>query len=139
MDKDKANALFMLHMDNIPEASRGIFNNALVEADESCETAVMVAPVKKPITTLLLSIFLGTLGIDRFYIGDKMLGIIKLALFILPMVFTIIGTLSASVGLLMTAMIMYTILGIWALVDIFVCYKRTRTKNLDVLLKAAKG
>ena len=34
---------------------------------------------KSFVTTLLLSIFLGGLGIDRFYLGYVLLGILKLA------------------------------------------------------------
>ena len=35
-------------------------------------------PPKKFMTTVLLSFFLGSLGIDRFYLGYSRLGILKL-------------------------------------------------------------
>ena len=62
---------------------------------------------KNPTTALILSLFLGTVGIDRFYIGDTGLGVAKL--------FTIGG------------------LWIWTIVDWFLIMKATRTKNAAVI------
>lgn len=38
----------------------------------------VVATFKNPIIALCLSIFLGGIGVDRFYVGDIGLGILKL-------------------------------------------------------------
>ena len=53
---------------------------------------------------VLLSVFLGGLGVDRFVIGDTGLGVAKLLL-----------------G--------WATLGIWPLIDIFFCYKKAKLKN----------
>ena len=58
---------------------------------------------KNPTTALLLSLFLGTLGVDRFYIGDTGLGIAKLV------------TLGG--------------LWVWTLVDWFLIMSAARRKN----------
>lgn len=68
----------------------------------------MLAPVKNPIIMLLISIFLGAFGIDRFILGDIGLGICKL----------IFGWLT---------------FGIWPLIDIYFCYKKTLSKNLETI------
>ena len=46
--------------------------------DESKFTMVSTVELKDPTTILLVSIFLGSLGIDRFMLGDTGMGILKL-------------------------------------------------------------
>lgn len=65
---------------------------------------------KSPGSALALSIFLGGLGIDRFYIGDTGLGV---------------GKLLTGGGC-----------GIWAIVDWFLIRKATRRKNYEKLMAA---
>lgn len=50
----------------------------LAAMDESKFTMVSTVELKDPTTILLVSIFLGTLGIDRFMLGDTGMGILKL-------------------------------------------------------------
>ena len=63
------------------------------------------ADIKDPNISVVLSIFAGVTGADRFYIEDTGLGIVKLI------------TLGG--------------LGIWWLVDIFIISGRTKDKNAD--------
>lgn len=46
--------------------------------DESKFTMLNATELKDPTTMLLISIFLGSLGIDRFMIGDTGMGVLKL-------------------------------------------------------------
>ena len=64
--------------------------------------------LKDPTISLLLSILVGTVGVDRFYIGDIGLGI---------------GKLITGGGC-----------GIWWLIDIFMIMDATRRKNYESLL-----
>ena len=61
---------------------------------------------KEPTTALILSIFFGNLGIDRFYIGNVGLGFAKL--------FTLGGVL------------------IWGLIDLFLIRAATRRRNIEI-------
>ena len=88
-----------------------MFRNALKNASDSKYANLLVLSLKSPMTTLLLSILLGGLGMDRFYIGDIGLGLGKLLL----------GWLT---------------LGIWPLIDIFCSYKKAKETNFQQLLLA---
>ncbi|MCH5179014.1 MAG: TM2 domain-containing protein [Prevotellaceae bacterium] len=64
---------------------------------------------RSPQTALMLSIFGGPIGVDRFYIGDTLLGLIK--------------TITCG-GLF-----------VWAFVDQFLIIKATRERNLRLLME----
>jgi TM2 domain-containing membrane protein YozV len=61
---------------------------------------------KSPTVALVLSLFIGTLGIDRFYLGSILLGILKLV------------TLGGF--------------GIWAFIDWFLIMGAARKKNVEI-------
>lgn len=63
---------------------------------------------KNPTTVLLLSIFIGYFGIDRIYVGDVGLGVLKML--------TCGG------------------IGIWWLIDLFLITDVTKRKNLEMLV-----
>lgn len=113
MPPEKADMLLMNFRNFIPEEKIPAFRNALGRANENCYTALSMAPLKNPMTVLLFSIFLGGLGVDRFYIGDTGMGVGKLLL----------GGLT---------------FGIWPLVDIFLCYKKAKEQNFVLLMRALR-
>ena len=79
----------------------------LVSADEGTALAAF-ALLKSPTTVLLVSIFLGALGIDRFMLGQKVAGVLKLI--------TAGGC------------------GIWTITDWFTASDRTKAYNTKLLL-----
>ena len=76
------------------------------------ERADMLVTVKlhNPTTILLFSVFLGSIGVDRFILGDTGLGV---------------GKLLTAGGC-----------GIWALIDIFLTGERARVKNFEAVMTA---
>ena len=50
----------------------------LMAADEEKFSMISAVDFKDPTTILLVSLFLGTLGIDRFMLGETGMGILKL-------------------------------------------------------------
>lgn len=70
--------------------------------------SIRMTQFKDPMTSLILSILVGSLGVDRFYLGDIGLG----------------------VGKLLTCGGAY----IWWLIDIFLIQDATKKKNMELLL-----
>lgn len=94
----------------IPTASMTVIKNILVDADDSLAERIVLEKYDEPLIVLLLSVFTGYLGVDRFYLGDVGLGVCKL----------LFGWLT---------------LGIWAFADIFLCFKKVKNRNLNKVMK----
>lgn len=76
----------------------------LLQMDDSKWSMLQTAQFKDPTTSIIVSLLAGSLGIDRFMIGDTGMGI---------------GKLLTCGGL-----------GIWAIVDWFLIMGATREKNM---------
>ena len=102
MTNEKIAAITAQFTKDIPDGSSLALQQALKNIPDEAYPSIIAIQTKSPVTVILLSIFLGGLGVDRFYIGDIGLGVAKLLL----------GWLT---------------FGIWPLVDIFLCYKKDET------------
>lgn len=100
--------LLMSFSKYFPEESLMMIREKFENMDESKTSMLYTLSFKDPMTALILSIVAGSLGIDRFYIGDTGLGVAKLL--------TCGGC------------------GIWTLVDYFLIMKRTKEKNFEKFL-----
>ncbi len=78
MDAQKVDMFIITNQKYLPAEKIVFVKQKLMEADESKFSLVSAIDFKDPTTILLVSIFLGTLGIDRFMLGDTGLGILKL-------------------------------------------------------------
>lgn len=78
MDAQKVDMFVLANQKYLPTEKIVLIKEKLMAADESKLTLVSAVEFKDPTTILLVSIFLGTLGIDRFMLGDVGLGILKL-------------------------------------------------------------
>ena len=109
MEQEKVNQLLMMMGSKIPSESLHSVREKLLDSDmNESDVLVLINSMKDPTISIILSILVGALGVDRFYIGDIGLG----------------------VGKLLTGGGCY----IWALVDIFLIMDATRQKNLELLL-----
>ena len=107
MEQEKVNQLLMMMGSKIPSESIPMVRDRLLKSDMSeSDFLILVNGMKDPTLSLILSILVGILGVDRFYIGD------------------------VGLGKLLTFGGCY----IWALVDIFLIMGATKEKNLELLL-----
>ena len=107
MEKD-VNMLLATYSKYFPETSLPQIREIFENLSEEQVTMLVCMQFKDPITALIISLFAGSLGIDRFYIGDTTLGVIKLV--------TCGG------------------LGLWALIDLFLIMDAARQHNLEKLM-----
>lgn len=107
MDAQKADMFIMSYGKYFESHQIAQIRERLLALDESKWVLIQSIPLKDPQTALIISIFLGSYGIDRFYIGDTGLGI---------------GKLLTCGGI-----------GIWAIVDWFNIQSATRQKNFEKL------
>lgn len=106
-NKQKVDMFMMTNRDNFPQEQLSYIQERLMMLDENTLNSISMLQFKSPMTALLLSIFVGSLGVDRFYIGDTGMGI---------------GKLLTAGGC-----------GIWAIIDWFMIQGATREKNFQLL------
>jgi len=107
MDISEANQLLALYGNRLPIESMEMIRKRLIEMDYSI-ASIRMAQFKDPTMALILSVLVGSLGVDRFYIGDVGLG----------------------VGKLLTCGGAY----IWWLIDLFMIQDATKRKNMELFM-----
>lgn len=78
MDKQKIDLYLTTNAKYFEPSVIPVIRQKLEKADDTTFLSVQSCELKDPTTLLLISIFLGTLGIDRFMLGDTGMGILKL-------------------------------------------------------------
>ncbi len=103
MDKQSINTFLMTNGKNFPEEEMSNIRSKLETVSDENYSILLGMEFKSPTTVLLISIFCGSLGIDRFYLGDTGMGL---------------GKILTAGGC-----------GIWTIIDWFNVQKATRQKN----------
>lgn len=78
MDQQKIDMFIMTNQKYFPAEKIMYLKDKLKDVDESKFSLISTVEMKDPTTILLVSIFLGGLGIDRFMLGDTGMGVLKL-------------------------------------------------------------
>lgn len=107
MEQQKADMYIMSNAKYFEPHQIAQIRERLLALDDSKWIMIQSVPLKDPQTSLIISILIGGLGIDRFYIGDTGIGI---------------GKLLTCGGF-----------GIWTIVDWFMIMGATRQKNFELI------
>ena len=78
MDQNKLDMYLMTNQKYFPPEKMNDLKNRLSAIDDQKFSQLSAVELKDPTTLLLVSIFLGGLGIDRFMLGETGMGILKL-------------------------------------------------------------
>lgn len=104
MDSQKVDVFMMSNAKFFNANHASIIREKMLQMDDSKLSILSSVEFKDPTTTLLVSLFAGSLGVDRFMLGDTGLGI---------------GKFLTCGGL-----------GVWTIVDWFMIQKATKEKNM---------
>lgn len=78
MDSQKVDMFIMMNGKFFESHQVGFIRDRLINLDDSKWPAIQTIQFKDPTTSIIVSILAGSLGIDRFLIGDTGLGVGKL-------------------------------------------------------------
>lgn len=110
MDENKLGMFMMINNNNFPTALLPSIRQQLQALPNERVANLEGIQFKNPTTAIIISVLIGSMGIDRFYLGDTGLGIAKLL--------TCGG------------------LGVWTIVDWFIIMNRARQLNHEKLLSS---
>ena len=110
MESQKVDMFMMTNAKYFEGYQLNAIRERLLQLDDDKWPSLQFLQFKEPTTALLLSIFLGELGVDRFYIGDTGMGV---------------GKLLTCGGLI-----------VWKIVDWFLIMGATREKNMEMFNRA---
>ena len=149
--------LFFDLKDRVPNDSVLSLKQSLENAGEDKLERLILLNLKNPILALVLSLFLGFLGIDRIYKGDFKLGALKFFLFATILIlfvfltllsYSLLGdymdytkeeaTISLFASPLLLAVFMlglFFLLLIWSVIDIFLVFFGIKKDNLKKILE----
>lgn len=108
MEQQKVDAFIMTNQKYFPDEKIMYLKEKLKAMDDSKLSLISTIKLKDPTTLLIVSLFLGVLGVDRFMLEDKGMGILKLC------------TLGGC--------------GILALIDLFSISKKTKEWNFNKIM-----
>lgn len=107
-----AQQYLLANVDKFKPTDMFLLRKILTNVPESQQFCIQAVPLKNPLITLILSLLLGAFAVDRFYIGDISLGIIKIILTL-----CVIGW-------------------VWVVLDWFLTYQKTKQINFCKILMA---
>lgn len=110
MDNAKVEMFIATQGSNFPAERLMEIRQKLEQMDDNKFMIVQAMQYRSPMTLLLVSLFAGAYGVDRFMLGDTGLGVAKLL------------TLGGC--------------GIWAIIDWFTVQDRTRQVNYNKFMQA---
>ncbi|MGN0812485.1 MAG: NINE protein [Candidatus Coproplasma sp.] len=124
MTPNRVTVAFEKYARQIPQYKHSALRSYMQRMPDEYMDEFMFVPLKRKWLSILFSLLLGGIGVDRFYVGDVGLGVFKL-------IFSVVTVLCSSVPIL--GLILNIIRAIWSIADIFLCYKKVKELNYDTL------
>lgn len=78
MEQSKIDMFVATNMEKFPPVKAGVIKEQLEKLSDDKSILINSISYKDPTTMLIISLFLGSWGVDRFLLGDTGLGVLKL-------------------------------------------------------------
>ena len=78
MEQQKIDLFLAQNASKLPKEKIHVLQEALAKLDDSKFIYIQSLDLKDPTIVLIISVLVGTLGVDRFILGDIGLGVLKL-------------------------------------------------------------
>lgn len=136
MEQRKVDLFILNNGPMFPEKLLPFIREEILKLDDEKWQVISTLQFKSPMIALLLSIGCGTYGVDRFYLGDTILGIFKLSLTLILITAIIVQSIynMESWPLLIFMFAIIPIIIFWYLIDIILVVKATKELNYNSLL-----
>ena len=106
VDRQKVDMYLMSNQKYFPADKMFFLREKLYNITDQQFNLLSAVELKDPTTFLIISIFLGSFGVDRFMLGETGMGVLKL-LTVIPPIFSSKGTFSKHVHSGQMALILY--------------------------------
>lgn len=126
MTEEKKELVIKKYKGQLPSYKMDSFERSLNDASDDIYEKLMAIPPRKKIVTILLGVFLGWAGINRFYISNLPFAIIKILL-------TVVAVFCAISGNLSDLIIAGVIIAFY-IIDIFWASKKGMDVNYDEVM-----
>lgn len=141
MTTNNINTIINHYSKRIPKDSSASISSSLTNVSDDNVDGLLKVETKNPLVVFVFSFFLGFFGADRFYLGDKPIGFVKLGFAVF------LSLLSLGVNLIdYPTMEIVAIIGAifniffaaWWIADIFMTYSSVKVWNLSRILYAVQ-
>lgn len=106
-----------------------VIQNKFSDLSDKQKNLLLTQNFKNPEFVIIFGIIGGAIALDRFYIGDIFIGILKLIILIPLIILYLLAVFSILEDIYLALILIVWII---CLFDIFLCYKKCKTKNFEV-------
>ena len=137
-DTNTVDTYIALHRDYLPEAELNTLKAKMINCSDSQWNRIRFLELKEPNSMLLISLFVGYWGIERFMLGKKISGILKLLIFQLSLIGEIACIflfIAEQIGLGILCLSMFLAGVAWWITDVCLIKGMTKKYNYESINK----
>ena len=136
MTAENVNVVLNRYKGKVSSGSVESLKSRLESSPDDGLQSLLKSPTKSRLVVFALSLLLGGLGLDRFYLGDKPLGLAKMIynLFVSGLMVLVFLVEHPTIEIVtIIAFVFLTFSIIWQLVELYYTYKSVKVYNLSKL------